>query len=119
MSPEHLLKFCPECNTSTLTDGAIQHFAGCSQIQVKEGHKPINPVSHSHLGDKVNHPAHYTAGGIECIDAIKSALSPDEFKGFLKGQVFKYIWREAHKGHEEDLQKAEWYLTRLLDLSTR
>ena len=64
--------------------------------------------------DPVNHPAHYTRGGIECIDAIKASMSPAEFRGFLKGNAMKYIWRYDAKGKPvEDLDKAMWYLTRL------
>lgn len=65
--------------------------------------------------DNVNHPAHYTNGGIECIDAIKEALTDDEFRGYVKGNVMKYLWRERHKNGDEDLKKAAWYLNRLVD----
>ena len=68
--------------------------------------------------DYVNKPPHYTAGGIECIDALQSALSPDEFRGFLKGNVLKYLWREAGKNGTEDLLKAQWYLNKLLSTET-
>ena len=62
----------------------------------------------------VDHPSHYNAGKIECIDAIKESMSPEQYKGFLKGQVVKYLWRYEHKGKPtEDLKKAEWYLERL------
>ena len=64
------------------------------------------------MTDNVNHPSHYTAGTVECIDAIESALSPEEFRGYCKGNAIKYAWREALKGNDEDLQKAIWYLTR-------
>ena len=63
--------------------------------------------------DNVNHPAHYNQGGIECIDAIKAALTEEEFRGFCKGSALSYIWREKHKGGMEDILKAEWYLDRL------
>lgn len=66
------------------------------------------------MADNVNKPAHYTKGGIECIDAIQAALSPVEFVGYCKGNVIKYIWREKHKGGVEDLKKAGWYITKLL-----
>jgi hypothetical protein len=67
------------------------------------------------LSDPINHPAHYNAGGIECIDAIRSFLSPEEFRGFCKGNAMKYIWRERHKHNDsnDDLQKAAWYLETL------
>ena len=63
--------------------------------------------------DVVNHPAHYTKGGIECIDAIRAALTPEEFRGYCKGNAIKYSWRERHKGGNEDLKKASWYLTKI------
>lgn len=65
--------------------------------------------------DMVNRPPHYTASGIECIDAIKAALTPEEFRGFCKGNSLKYAWREKHKGGDEDLKKAAWYLKRLTE----
>ena len=64
--------------------------------------------------DNVNRPAHYTSGGVECIDAIEAALTPEEFRGFLKGNVLKYLWRERSKGGYESLLKAQWYLNRLI-----
>lgn len=64
--------------------------------------------------EKVNHPAHYNASGIECIDGIEAALTPEEFRGFCKANALKYIWREKHKGGGEDLKKAAWYLNRLI-----
>lgn len=66
------------------------------------------------MNDNVNNPAHYTQGGIECIDAIKASMSPLEYAGFLKGNALKYLWRYRHKGKAvEDLKKANWYLGRL------
>lgn len=62
----------------------------------------------------VNHPAHYNAGGIECIDAINACMSREAFQGFCKGNCLKYLWRWEHKGKYEDLKKARWYLDRML-----
>lgn len=67
------------------------------------------------LTDPVERPAHYTQGDVECIDAIKAQLSPDEYRGFLHGQVAKYNWRLGRKGSAyHDARKAHWYLTRLV-----
>lgn len=64
--------------------------------------------------DLVNHPPHYQSpNGIESIDAIEAALTPEEFRGFCKGNALKYCWREKHKGGDQDLAKAAWYLNRL------
>lgn len=60
--------------------------------------------------DNVNNPSHYQSkSGIECIDAIRAALTPEEFRGFCKGNIIKYVWRERHKGQDESLEKAIWY----------
>lgn len=68
------------------------------------------------MHDNVNHPTHYTAGGIETIEVMKAKLTSDEYKGFLKGNVIKYMLRAGKKGNaKEDYQKAQWYLTRLIE----
>lgn len=64
--------------------------------------------------DMVNHPDHYTSGKIEVIDIMEDQLSPEEYRGYIKGQVIKYITRESHKNGLEDLKKAQWYLNRLI-----
>jgi len=70
--------------------------------------------THLHQFDNVDRPIHYAAGSIECIDAIEAQLSAEEFRGYLKGNIIKYIWREKHKGKIESLKKALWYLNRLI-----
>ena len=64
--------------------------------------------------DLVNHPAHYASGDIQCIDAIRASMSKLEYEGFLKGNLIKYTWRYRKKGGLQDLQKANWYLDRLI-----
>lgn len=53
-------------------------------------------------------------GSVECIEAIRSALTPEEFRGFCKGNAIKYIWREGSKGGLCDIYKADDYLSMLL-----
>jgi hypothetical protein len=67
--------------------------------------------------DKVNHPSHYTAGGIECIDAMQSMMHNVPIKplaAYAWGNCFKYIWRWPWKNGVEDLRKARWYLDKLI-----
>jgi Protein of unknwon function (DUF3310). len=61
-------------------------------------------------------PAHYQKGGVQCIEAIEASMSKEAFKGFLKGNCIKYIYRYENKNGAEDLRKAEWYLLRLIAL---
>jgi len=66
--------------------------------------------------DMVNHPSHYTNGKLECIEAIEASLTPEAFRGYLKGNIQKYLWRYEHKGNPvQDLLKAEWYLKTLIN----
>jgi hypothetical protein len=68
------------------------------------------------VSDPVNHPAHYTAGSIECIDAIEAALTPEQFIGYCRGNALKYLWRMGLKGDKvQDGEKARWYVNHLLD----
>lgn len=68
--------------------------------------------------DMVNSPSHYTAGGIETIEVIKAKLSEEEFAGYCKGNAIKYLTRANYKGRNlEDLQKASWYINRLIEES--
>lgn len=73
------------------------------------------PIDGEQSEDLVNSPPHYRAGAIECIDAIRAALTPEEWRGYIKGNVIKYVWRERHKGGTESLRKAAWYLDRLIE----
>ena len=65
--------------------------------------------------DMVNSPSHYNQSGIECISAIQAALGPN-FKYYLQGNILKYIWRYEYKNGLEDLEKAQWYLNKLIEV---
>lgn len=66
------------------------------------------------MSDPVNNPVHYNQGEVECIDAIESALGPDGFKAYLRGNVIKYAWRLEGKGNPaQDAGKLAWYSKRL------
>lgn len=66
--------------------------------------------------DLVNHPSHYTHGGIECIDAMKAAFGSDELKVYCKIAAFKYLWRADHKGGLTDIKKARFYIEKYIEL---
>ena len=64
--------------------------------------------------DPVNHPSHYASGGVECIEAIKAQMSNEEYRGYLRGNVVKDLWRYQQKGGKQSLEKARWYLDKLI-----
>ncbi len=67
--------------------------------------------------DPVNNPEHYTYGRVECIDAMIDTQGVDAVIDFCKCNAFKYLWRHKHKNGLEDLEKAEWYLKKAIELS--
>lgn len=63
----------------------------------------------------VNNPRHYTGGAIECIDAIAEATRDlNGAEAFCVGNAMKYLWRFDKKNGSEDLNKAKWYIDRLI-----
>ena len=65
--------------------------------------------------DMVNHPSHYTQGGIECIDALKAAIvSKTGIEAVCTANAIKYLWRYEEKNGIEDVKKARWYIDRLI-----
>ena len=60
----------------------------------------------------ITHPKHYNTGVIETIELIKSSMPIDAYKGYLMGNILKYVCRHKHKNPAEpwkDLKKAEWF----------
>lgn len=65
--------------------------------------------------DVVNSPPHYTAGGIEAIDAIKAAVATaPPVQAVFVANILKYVWRYREKNGKQDLRKARWYLDELI-----
>lgn len=90
---------------SALSERRLPRFV---DVTPQPAESPVNAV--------VNSPKHYNTGGIECIEAIKASMSPEEYKGYLKGNAFKYLWRYTYKGKPlEDLKKAQWCLNKLIE----
>lgn len=67
--------------------------------------------------DIVNHPNHYNSYSREVIDTIQGSMTAEEFKGYLKGNIIKYLTRYQFKNGVEDLKKAQWYLNKLTEVA--
>lgn len=88
-------------------DKRVEYSPPLNPKQMEEAAEKLRKLLES-KPDSVNHPAHYTRGGIEVIDAIEAwGLT------FKLANVIKYVARADHKGKPlEDLKKAQWYLNR-------
>ena len=75
----------------------------------------VNCCNKESNADMVNHPSHYTQGGIECIDALKAAtVSKTGIEAVCTANAIKYLWRYEEKNGIEDVKKARWYIDRLI-----
>jgi hypothetical protein len=75
-------------------------------------------IAETHHTYMVNHPPHYTAGGVECIDALTAAtVGLEGIEAVCTANAIKYLWRWKRKNGVEDLRKARWYIDRLISLS--
>ena len=101
----------PEFQDNPPPPGSVVNMYDTEQyfLPTLEGHKREEKEE-----DLVNNPTHYNRHGIECIQAIRAALSDEQFRGACKANVIKYIWRENYKNQDEDLKKALWYLNKLV-----
>ena len=90
---------------------AVKNFENFPTVDADEGLIRYDAVSN----DTVNHPSHYTQGGIECIEAIKAAtVGLEGIEAVCTGNAIKYLWRWKQKNGAEDLKKAIWYIERLI-----
>lgn len=66
--------------------------------------------------DNVNHPSHYETGNYECIDVMIETQGAKSAIDFCICNAFKYLYRHKHKNGFEDIEKANWYLSKALEL---
>ena len=76
----------------------------------------LRQISEPGKSDEVKSPEHYRQGDIECIEAIRSMLSDEQYVGYLRGNAMKYLWRMMHKheDHRIDAEKSVVYMDWLL-----
>tara|TARA_R110000824_G_scaffold172419_2_gene350227 strand:- start:1101 stop:1415 length:315 start_codon:yes stop_codon:yes gene_type:complete len=85
-----------------------------AQQRVRETKEILEVITKPVEVDAVNSPEHYNMLDIEAINLIEMSMTKEEFLGYLKGNVLKYIIRYKHKGNaSEDLDKGKWYLDKL------
>ncbi len=69
------------------------------------------------MSDNVNHPSHYTFGKYEAFDVMLDVFGVEAMKTYCRVAAFKYLWRSEHKNGQEDIEKADWYLLKYLELN--
>lgn len=96
-------KFCPEkgsCNGFTDAYDSIRNYFASL----------LDDFVPNKTGDAVNHPEHYTQGGMECIDEMLLIFGKEAVKNFCLCNAWKYRARALYKNGEEDMQKSNAYI---------
>lgn len=124
-------KKCQRCgNTFTVSKGNYMYCDDCRRLNIPPSWIKKEELTDTVVGqtradiskteiteDMVNHPSHYKlANGMESIDVIRAVLSPEEYKGWCKGNALKYQFRAGKKDpakESEDYRKAQWFLNEL------
>jgi len=88
----------------------------CHDTPPWEYMKKVEDYTPKDIQDNVNSPSHYGQGKIEAIEYIEDFLTEEEYIGYLRGNIGKYLHRFRYKNGLEDLKKANWYLDRLMFL---
>lgn len=116
-----LVKFCDECNgcdvclLEKFSGGVICDFDEWPDDKLAIAYDHVYKNMDENVPDMVNHPQHYTQGGIECIDALKAAtVGKRGIEAVCVANVIKYLWRYEEKNGIEDVRKAKFYIDRLL-----
>ena len=116
-----LVKFCDDCHGCNIC--LLEKFSGGVMCDFDEWSDDKLAIAYDHVyknmdenvPDMVNHPQHYTQGGIECIDALKAAtVGKRGIEAVCVANVIKYLWRYEKKNGIEDIRKAKFYIERLL-----
>ena len=114
-------KFCDECHSCNscllekFSGGVMCDFYKWSDDKLAIAYEHVCKNMDENVPDMVNHPQHYTQGGIECIDALKAAtVGKRGIEAVCVANVIKYLWRYEEKNGIEDVRKAKWYIERLL-----
>lgn len=118
-----LLAFCQvrqhDCDNCPLNDGdTVCCYLVSGDLdeedkkRVEENYAKVFPPVY----DPVNHPSHYTQGGIDCIDAMVAAFGKKTVEDFCLCNAFKYVWRTRKKNGLEDCKKAQWYLNKYVEM---
>jgi hypothetical protein len=94
-------------------DQAIEHLAGSDTTYTISDLKA--DYTNEYKKDNIN-PDHYKSKSKETIERLQDNLTQGEFKGYLKGNILKYLDRYEHKNGVEDLNKMQWYLNKLIEL---
>ena len=115
---DNLYEFCNKqsgCIGCELEDNGHCRFHKMNDEEIIKAYKKIFDKNRSYTDEKVNHPVHYQ-GKNECIDVMVAMFGKEAVKHFCMCNAYKYRFRADMKNGAEDIEKAEWYESKLIEL---
>lgn len=104
---------------SGITEAAISKYISGERepriIFLKRIADALDVPADEFLYEKVDHPEYYQ-GKNECIDVMIAMFGVEAVKSFCRCNAYKYRFRADRKNGEEDIRKAEWYESKLIEL---
>lgn len=93
------------------------HVGGAYDVTEEEIDSILAKIQfHPQANDVINHPNHYTNGGMECIDEMIEVFGKLVVADFCLCNVWKYRYRALTKNGQEDIDKSHWYMKKYLEL---
>ena len=110
---------CKDCVIDDVCDDCDGMFEGNLEVCERAYNKIMElkgTTETAQTHDVVNHPSHYTHGGMECIDEMTLLFGREAVKHFCLCNAWKYRARCLYKNGEEDLKKSDWYIKKYKEL---
>ena len=104
-------KECAECWGNFVRDRELCEIAYNKVIKATKPKETEEPTE-----DMVNHPSHYTQGGMECIDEMVLIFGKQAVANFCVCNAWKYRKRAMFKNGQEDIDKSDWYINKFKEL---
>jgi len=112
---EMINKMDEECNKNDCNSCNLSGEKCDFDKQFESINRLYNKMFGTENKDNVNHPSHYQ-GANECIDVIRAMFGDNAVRHFCMCNAYKYRFRSYGKNKEEDIKKAEWYETYLINM---
>ena len=102
---------CEKCWGNFKSDKELCEIAYKKVIEATKPQETEEPTE-----DMVNHPSHYTQGGMECIDEMILIFGKQAVANFCVCNAWKYRKRAMFKNGQEDIDKSDWYINKFKEL---
>lgn len=106
---------CEFCSIERQCDRCYGDFEGHPK-ECEEAYKILMGIR-DEKHDVVNHPSHYTNGGMECIDEMILIFGREATANFCLLNAWKYRKRALYKNGQEDMDKSDWYIAKFKELT--